>query len=105
MSYRALSRSGVLGLVVVLLAVLSLSAQAPKSPADASQTYLATFVTLNQCAVTDYENYLKNEYIPAQKQCGLQARMTYSNGVVADGAMFATVTPATSSAPLDPASA
>jgi hypothetical protein len=101
MSYRALSRSGVLGLVVALVAVLSLSAQAPKSPAETSQTYLATFVTLNQGAVTDYENYLKNDYIPAQKQGGLQARMTYSNGVFGEGPMFATFTPVSSLAQFD----
>jgi hypothetical protein len=101
MSYRALSRSGVLGLVVVLAAVLSLSAQAPKSPAEASQTLLGTFVTLHQGAIADYENYLKNDYIPAQKQGGLQARMTYSNGVFGEGPMFATFTPVSSLAQFD----
>jgi hypothetical protein len=101
MSLRALSRSGVLGLLAVLLAVLSLSAQAPKSPAEASQTMLATFTTVNLGMTADYENVIKNDLIPAQKQGGLQMRRTYSQGAFGEGAMYATFTPVTSLSQFD----
>ena len=101
MSHRALSRSGVLGLPAVLVAVLSLSAQAPKLPAETSQTMLVTFVTLNPGMAADYEKFIKDDLMPAQKQGGLQLRRTYSQGAFGEGPMYATFTPVASLSQFD----
>ena len=101
MFYRALSRSGVMALVVALAAVLSVSAQAPKPAAESPQLMLATIVTLHQGAAAEYEKLMTDEVIPAQKKGGLELRRTWSSGVFGEGPMFATFPPVPSMARFD----
>jgi hypothetical protein len=101
MLHRALSRTWLPGFLVVAVATLTLSAQPPKAPADQPQLLSGTFITLQQGTTADYENFLKNDLIPAQKQGGMVSRMTYTNGVFGDGPVFATFTPVTSLAQYD----
>jgi hypothetical protein len=98
---RFLSRSGSPGLLVVAAATLTLSAQPTKPAVEPSQMYSATFVTLHAGMAQDYEAFVKNDLIPAQKQGGLQTRMTYSNGAFGEGPMFATFQPVASLAQYD----
>lgn len=103
MLHQALSRSGFPGVLVLAVATFTLSAQPPppKPPPVQPQLLAATFVTLNQGMTADYEAYLKNELIPAQKQGGLPARETYVNGAFGEGPVFATFSPVASLAQYD----
>ena len=87
MLHQALSRSGFPGVLVLAVATFTLSAQPPppKPPPVQPQLLAATFVTLNQGMTADYEAYLKNELIPAQKQGGLPARRRTSTARSAKG--------------------
>jgi hypothetical protein len=49
----------------------------------------------------EYENLIKNDVIPAQKQGGLTMRRMYSQGAFGEGAMYATFTPVASLAQFD----
>jgi hypothetical protein len=96
MFHRALSRFALPGLLVVV-ASLTLSAQPPKAPAaEQSQIMTATIVTVNPGMAADYETFVKNEVIPAQKQGGLVLRRTYSSGAFGETGMYATFSPVAS---------
>ena len=93
-------RVGCLGFLVAAAAVLT-SAQTPKPAAEQSQLLQATIVTVQPGMITEYEEYQKNEVMPALKKGGSPGRTGWSTGAFGEAGTYAFFTPVTSLAQYD----
>jgi hypothetical protein len=93
-------RVGCLGLLVATAAVLT-SAQTPKSAAEQSQLLQATIVSVQPGMIAEYEDYQKNEVMPALKKGGSPGRGAWSTGAFGETGTFAFFTAVPSLAQYD----
>ncbi len=93
-------RVGCLGFLVATAAVLT-SAQTPKPAAEQSQLLQATLVTVQPGMITEYEEYQKNEVMPALKKGGSPGRSAWSSGAFGEAGTYAFFTVVTSLAQYD----
>jgi hypothetical protein len=95
-------RAACLGLLVATGVALT-SAQTAKPAAESSQLMQAVIVMVQPGMIAEYEDYQKNEVLPALKSGGSRGRIAWANGAFGEGGSFAFFSPVTSLAQYDTA--